>query len=650
MNKGPTESTSLPAAIESGIPSPQKTLIKYIEDSFFWVLTLFALIIVWPFYWPVSVPALVLALFAGFACFRAGNARSRKRRRRRYRMAAVAALTIAVVWALIGPVLVTKRVIYVVLSQDSNPTSASFHPVGSPTGTQAQVLLVTDPIRKAAWPVMSKLLPNRVRITKVQNWDNGTFVRLPSLEKLTWKQDVAGLGKLEAIRLNALATSSEYRLKIRPEPDIRVASGPGLRGIVNSESLITKGSPPWHGCLLQRGPEAKALQYVVLLDLALRAMLDGASNETWELLQAAIKAEPPHPMEQVRVLTLEAKYARFVSDGNLGKLQSLLYAKPAMQLFVKHCEDTGTQNTPLAMWTVKSLSDLFEEFEADLNLDLRPMKALAEVPLNDKRSSLLDSRIEKWKKTSTKELADQIRKEEIKELAHLAEVQSLIVERMTTGLFQRVIRYLNDSSVPDGGWEEVSSQLNEALEILRLMKHLGSQAASAGFNIQMEKTFSWMADFFRAAATNADDASFEKIFVNCSDSRIGNLMRALFKNKHKIENGGLVALFSANPGNPSGRWWEPEFQNHFTTFFLRLVVGEKGEFPITNKVALIPQSQKISAKTVSRDGNGDGEPYLPGLLMICMMNERLQTDDAKELIRMFETLSGLDFRKFTSKL
>jgi len=313
MNKQTEDDTNrTSASLSAAIPSPRKALAKYIEDISFWLVTTWAVTLVFPFHWMISIPTAFLLGVAIWTALFASRADRPKRYRRWFRLVTLTVVVVASVWALLGPVLIARPALYVVIRQGWNPLTSSFIPVKVGKEVVAHVMVVADPVRKAAYSVIAGQF-KYVRVSALEDGEDSPYVRLPSLQQLTWAEDEPGLGIRESIDVFAVSNSIEFDLHLTDKRSIWFGSAATLSPLVSVESMGNSRTPPWHGVLVGHSEGGDAFKYVALLDLAMRAIIEGNNSEAWKLLQECVRAGSPNEMEQARALTLEARYAAAVS-------------------------------------------------------------------------------------------------------------------------------------------------------------------------------------------------------------------------------------------------------------------------------------------------------------------------------------------------
>jgi hypothetical protein len=618
----------------SSVPSLRRVIGKYVEDAFFWVITTAALTLAFPFYWIISIPTFVICGVAIYLSVAASRARQHSRHRLWYRLTTILAIVVATTWTLFGPVLIARPVLYVIIHEDWNPLKSSFGQIQIDNSQPAYLLVSADPIRKVVYSAIGQRF-KKMRVSKMEDGKECPYVRLPSLQQLSWIEDEPGLGTRESVNVTAVVDSAELSMGFKIPISLRVSAGPFLRTLVDIERTTSPGMPPWHGILLGQTPGRKAFEFAVLVDLSVRAMIDGNSQQAWNLLQSCLRMGPPHVLEQARVLTLEARYADLACRGNVGGMQALLYANPAMQILLVYAANARLSSpSPLTDWIQDSLIGIFEDYRASIKSDLTPLKEVQLTPVQDRRGTLFDKKLEEWKALPTSELIHRISSKQITSLPEMVRIRTILIGRAME-IFNKVNEFFRTNSEPFGGWDELLSALDEVDQTVNAIAEVAQREGAAGSANYMKPMFDFLKSIIEALKTNADDTTIEHLLTSSPDRPIRIFTAEFTKAAQDSDFGSLTRSVEW-----SGTWWQPEFQDSIRRAVVRLFYAANAALDVKSLEQI---TKEVPLERLSKDGNG--EVYLPGLFISCVVSERLKEERSSDLITQFEQLSGLDFKK-----
>ena len=285
------------------------------------------MLLVFPWFLPVSVPTILLITIAVFAII--GPSQSVGGSIGRIIIAGIAYAG-AMFWSIFGVLYVSSGHIYYATGNAFQPTSSKARAikVNEPdfSGDYGVALLLNEPIRPFIFDQLARLGNDRLVKIDIHRRGDTNFAALPLNDILTVRSQGA-VGDIVVNTLFMPHSSSIFDLQLQPgksEGDgyFYIGVGVSVDSYVEIKSIESDSAAPWHWVNLQATPTIDEIDYVVRLENALTEFTRSRNVRALSIIQNA-PVQALSDIELARANYLELLITSNVTAGMITRLQSL---------------------------------------------------------------------------------------------------------------------------------------------------------------------------------------------------------------------------------------------------------------------------------------------------------------------------------------
>lgn len=340
-----------------------KGLTSWFENVIILTLNLIALSLLFPFIKSFFIVLIMLCAISLSFTFYYLRLKKRGRKRLKWLILTLCLTAITIIWALIGPIIVVKRPIYVYFSESYNPSKSRFVSLIPEDEQSGSLLIIAGPLRKHVFPLWRIFLNKDIRRLRRVKYGDSSFIVFPLTSAYT-KDEVGVSSGIKARTIFIPFVSPAIyinldRLEDRDEKECKHALAYNC-DFLSYKYVITRTLPPWQAVYTSK-PSIDDIRYAAILDDALTTSSLESTGEAISKLDRASSLAPSE-IEKARVYCLLGKLAECCLVGNIGVTQSLALYQNAYSIM--RVEDNTRRKTlftrtPVENWIYNVLMKRF---------------------------------------------------------------------------------------------------------------------------------------------------------------------------------------------------------------------------------------------------------------------------------------------------
>lgn len=583
---------------------------QFVDNLLLIVFNTLAIALLLPFDWKVAALLIALAAITTVAALYCGRRGVGHQRLLRSLFWAGGLATIS--WGIIGVFVVSDGPLYVVEGATDSILDARLFSAEVDSPDSVRCMVIADPLRAALARFLSGSGSGETRLIRLEHWEGEPHLVLPLGNAIT--RNVAGISAVDS-ELEVTVPFYGQTLSITESPDgsTDYSFGPSMATPVHF-TYSTRGSrAQWNWVAINMADLDGAVRYSALIDLGLSRAGDADIVGALGALSAAVNVAPSSE-ETLRVLVLLAEASRVRLGGTVGRLQGASYYR---QAFGTYAGLSSLRESPMIEWVRASLVS-----EALLLPELYP-----EISKRLLESAVADP-IGRASQASGHENGPILRPlsnpEESFGLPHLRAGQENA--RGTEIAAREAFLYLSLHTLRRS--LQVAKEHGEPCASRSAMEGLrGLNRVIAG-HFEEDRS-EWLRMVERIGASICEGAVDERDAV------------ATYREGRLIETAALIELMEVAPLSgseapsfvldvpPDSAWWSSEFLDWFARMSILLSGGAE--------VSVTPE---FTFQHAIRDRRGEGDFFIPGLYASAVQNERVNTVEARQVIRQLERLVG----------
>lgn len=340
--------------------------------------------------------------------------KKRGRKRLKWLISTVCFTAIAILWALIGPIIVVKRPIYVYFSESYNPSKSRFVSLVPEDEQSGSLLIIAGPLRKHVLPIWRFLLNEDIRQLRRVHYGDRNFIVFPLTNAYTKDElGVASGIKARTIFIPFVSPAIHINLERLEDTDDKEFT----LALVNKctflryKYVITRSIPPWQAVYTSK-PSIDDIRYAAFLDDVLTTASWESTGEMISKLDRASSLAPSE-IEKARVYCLLGQLAECCLDGNIGLTQSLALYQNSYSIM--RVEDNTRRKTlftrtPVENWIYNVLMKRFTVYGELFKEQILVLSNLLELSTDDHIHNPAQANIKESEEEFVLQLRDRLEK------------------------------------------------------------------------------------------------------------------------------------------------------------------------------------------------------------------------------------------------
>lgn len=524
-----------------------------------------------------------------------------------------------------------------------------------------------DFVRREISSVLNNHWPASFPILEKTDFQNGSYYSLP-----VFKGFVFNLGEPGEIprRKNVyfptvffetginfnLAKPELLASKIEPDGKyFNYTFGFGYGPLINFAYIQYPGTIPWEAVQVSNGQDTSTLIYTALLDRTLEFFASGKTDEAINGLDSAIAVVPKQNLEGARLAALKYLSIRLSFWQNVGELQSLPPLHNAYELFLQSKNDPRfSEKDPLTNWLRDILESGYENWDWTTMFFDRTsiLKAIPHIEDDVAGQNRYTDVLERdFRGKSYEEMLKMLQMINYS-TAELHFIKYIIIGKFIQQTIGGIIANNTNSNFT------LSKSAEEVKRVIPLLQFINSallkkhELRSDSFSVNALDFFEYLGkEIPKMPNIASDDETLKFIYSRAKDNlimgNIANFFKVVISENKSLTNGSLNDI--------KFQWWEKEYLVWFLDWSVNAVRDiNTHDYPWANfeppHFSVRELISKYGNDRFTKDMDGRGRTFLPGLFFLAWYEQTFDIDGADELKKQFEAETKMPFDLYRSKL